>query len=343
MTTHEKDSVKPETTPTPHTPDSQPEATVDLAMQIERALSAFVRGGNPTQELTTLDQLYAAHSDAAQVERTALELFRQPAAFDNLNFHSSLLTSGSNFFGLVLRRMGELVDAEPALAEGAALPVLIRLTEHFRRKGDHARMEHFAACVEAQLETRVEQNDPLALNQLAKVRYEQSMGHFNQKQYARAITVGEESVNLSERAGDQFGVLAARGNTAGLFRYEWVRDLGKEHPESAHLLAEGRPVLEADLETAQQRQTKQEAGSLEGKKFARVEMNNAAHLMHVADLQGDIDLARKMMQVLQQNAIYQEAFDPQHPGDPTHAQAWARPYPEILARLEVSASQKSVE
>lgn len=319
----------------PSSPESTAAVDLELATHIERTLTAFVHGGNPTQELLELDTHYAAHPDAAQVETTARQLFHIPAAFDNLNFHSSLLADGSLFFGLVLRRMGELADAEPRLAERAGLPVLIRLTEHFRRKGDHEQTERHATRVEEQLQKRVEAHDPLALAQLAKVRYEQSMGQSDQGHFARAIAAGEEASLLSEQVGDLFGVLTARGNTAGRCRYEWARTLEKNDPARAQLLAKGRPVLEADLHTAQEQRAKQQAGSLDAKKFDRVEMNNAEHLMHIANLQEDGELARRMMTILWKNPLYCEAFDPKYPGDPEHAQAWAKPYPAILARLEV--------
>ncbi|MFH0851879.1 MAG: hypothetical protein V1876_03990 [Candidatus Peregrinibacteria bacterium] len=333
MTTTPEGSKRIDTSAATPAPGAETAATVDLGTQIERALSAFVRGGNAAQELIVLDRLYAAHPDAAQVEATARRLFAQPAAFDNLNFHSSLLTNGSQFFGLVLRKMGEIVDAEPALAEGAALPVLIRLSEHFRRKGDLTQMEHFAARVEEQLRERVQRNDTLALAQLAKVRYEQSMGYFTTKDFGRSISVGEESIGLCERAGDEFGVLAARGNTAGLSRYEWARSLGPQDPKSAQLLQEGKPVLEADLLRAQERITQLAEHPGEREKFERVVMNNAIHLMHIADLLKDPEPAGRLKAILDVNPVFQKAFDPQHPGDPAHAQAWAQVPSQILARL----------
>ena len=79
------------------------------------------------------------------------------------------------------------------------------------------------------------------------------------------------------------------------------------------------------------------------KKFVRVEMNNTAHLMHIADLQNDVALARKMMATLQKNAVYLEAFDPKYPGDLAHAQQWIHPYPAILARLESEQGRKEYD
>lgn len=324
------------------------QATIALAAQLDRAINALIiPEGNTAHELKMLDEIFEKADNTATlviIDTTARRLFQQPQVFDNLHFHSSLLSNSSNFFGAVLRRMGDLADAEPALAETAALPVRIRLVEHCRRKGNSGQMNVWAVKVEAALQGRLEKNDTLALGQLAKVRYEQSMDCYNRKEYAKAIEIGEASIGLCQRADDQFGVLAARGGTAGLFRYEWARSLTdpKDADVRKRLLDEGRPVLETDLQTAMDIQTQQESGSLQWKKFARVEMNNAAHLMHIADLQGDSELARRMMDdVLQKNPVFQEAFDPQHPGDPAYAQEWARPYFEILKRLEGQPAKES--
>jgi|GEM_PF-2651072 len=316
-------------------PDAAP--IVLMTQQIDRVMNAFlVPGGNPLQEMVELDRLYILLGSSAQplVESTARKLLAEPRALDNLNFQSSLLTNGSNFFGATLRRMGELVDAEPALAEGAKLPVLIRLVEHHRRGGNGDAMSKFAVRVEQALYARVQANEPLALGQLAKVRYEQSMHSFNQKDFQGAIAGADESAALCERAGDQYGVLAARGNSAGLSRYEWARSLGRDHPDYRRLLGEGRPILEADLETVRNRIARSEKDSPDQRSFSRVEMNNAAHLMQIADLTDDLDLARKTMEVLGNNPLYQSAFDPKYPGDLAHAQEWIRPYPAILQRLE---------
>lgn len=322
--------------------DAQPPSdgikeTVNFAVQLEHAIAAcLVPGTNPVlHELGELDRLYreAGASAAPFVEATARRLFAEPQAFDNLNFQSSFLSGGSQFFGTVLRKMGELAEHDPQRAEGIALPVQIRLVEHFRRGGNGNEMDKYASQVEATLQTRIDDGDPLALAQLAKVRYEQSMYAFGQKDYEGSMARGEESANLCERGGDIYGVLAARGNTAGLCRYTLVKERG-EHPENERLLNEGKSALLADLATAQAEMQKAEAGTSAHLNFVRTEMNNAAHLIHIAALQDDLEAARNAMRILEQNPLFQAAFDPAHPGDYEHAQKWILPYPAIIKKLE---------
>lgn len=300
---------------------NEADAATRFLAQKERVINMYlVPGGNPLEELKKLDSMFveAGGAVAPQIDATARELLENQSAFDNLNFQSSILTDGSAFFGKVIRRMGELVDSDPRYKtiECLKLPVLIRLVEHYRRKqtgksGDaqaddlaRNKMDEYSARVEEELRSRVEANDPLALGQLAKVRYEQSMGAFGRKDYVGSIGIGEESIALCERAGDMYGVLAARGNTAGLSRYTLAKTLDPDHPRFRQLLEEGRPVLEADLKTAQDHILSAQQGSPEKQKFVRVEFNNAAHLMEIAALQGDLALARAIMQVLEKNPIY---------------------------------------
>jgi len=322
-------------------PSDGAKETVNFAAQIEHSIAAcLVPGANPVHELGELDRLYheAGATAVPFVEATARRLFADQHAFDNLNFQSSLLSGGSQFFGTVLRKMGELVEQDPQLAKGAALPVKIRLVEHFRRGGNENEMGKYAGQVEATLQTRVDAEDPLALAQLAKVRYEQSMYAFGQKDYEGSMARGEESASLSERGGDIYGVFAARGITAGLSRYTWVAERG-DHPDNERLLNEGREMLIADLAQAQLELRRLEAGTPAHQNFTRTEMNNAAHLMHIAALQGDLEAARNAMKVLEQNPVFQSAFDPAYPGDYEHAQEWIRPYPAIIKKLEALAGQ----
>jgi len=335
--THSKKS--PEGLPEqPDSPDSQSvdiKETLDLNSQLNRVAAGLaLPDGNPVNELKKLDAMFIEQGSPADfVDTVAHQLFEQPQIFNNLNFQSSLLTGGSQFFGAVLRRMGELAEQEPDLAEGAALPVKIRLVEHYRRGGNENEMKRFVDDVEAAVNEKVAAEDPLALGQLAKVRYEQSMYEFAQKNYEASMAAGEESIQLCERAGDTYGVLAARGNTAGLCRYTLVRERG-DHSDNERLLNEGKELLLSDLRTAQIAMQRAEAGSPEHSNFIRVEMNNAAHLMHIADLQNDLLAAQVAMEVLEQNSVFQSAFDPEHPGDYEHAQEWIRIYPAILRRLE---------
>ncbi|MFA7681836.1 MAG: hypothetical protein WCX61_02280 [Candidatus Peribacteraceae bacterium] len=309
--------------------------TVTLSAQLERVKMGWaLPNGNPVHELEELDAMFVDQGLPTDfVDTAARQLFEQPHVLENINFQSSLLTGGSQFFGAVLRKMGELAEQDPQLAEGAALPVKIRLVEHYRRGGNESEMQRFAREVEDELQERVDRNDPLALGQLAKVRYEQSMFEFAQDKFESSMAVGEESIQLCARAGDTYGVLAARGNTAGLCRYTLAKKRG-EHPDNEHLLNEGKTLLLSDLAIAQKKMKLTEAGSSQHRNFTRVEMNNAAHLMQIANLQNDLSAARGAMEILKQNPVFQSAFDPEHPGDYAHAQEWVRPYPEILRRLE---------
>ncbi|TSC97487.1 MAG: hypothetical protein Greene101449_1199, partial [Candidatus Peregrinibacteria bacterium Greene1014_49] len=209
--------------------------TIDISTQLDRVITALLKVGtaNPVEELQKLDSLYAESgpSAGAFVDTIARRLFQQSGVFDNLNFQSSLLAGGSSFFGAVIRRMGELADAEPLLAETAKLPVQIRLVEHYRRSGKGDEMRKYAEQVTAELKARVEANDKLALGQQAKVEYERSMHAFNEGKFEEAIAIGEQSIELCERAEDLYGVLAARGNTSGLFRYSWAKALGAGHAD----------------------------------------------------------------------------------------------------------------
>jgi len=178
---------------------SQPEQaaeSVDLATQLERVTNALlVPGGNPVAELKALDVAFAETGESAStfVDLTARRLLQQQEIFDNLNFQSSIITGGSSFFGMVIRKMGELIAAGDAPSEGAALPVQIRLVEQHRRGGDYEQMDAFAEQVTSSISAGVEGADPLALAQLAKVRYEQSMGMHARGDYDAAIVRSAES------------------------------------------------------------------------------------------------------------------------------------------------------
>src|SRR3989338_3479939 len=329
------------------TPDALPEGhaapdmaatSVDIGMQLDRVLVAFLtKKANSVQELQKLDELYKEAGSLTNtfVETTARRLFQQSDVLTDFNFQSSLLAGGSSFFAAVIRRMGELTDKEPELAEMAKLPVLIRLVEHHRRGRNENQMRAFAERVTNELRERVAENDTLALGQQGKVAYELSMHAFNEGDYEQAIAIAEESISLCERAGDLYGVLQARGNVAGSFRYTWAKSLGAGDPKYATLINEGRPVLEEDLQTTQAQIAED---TPDRKNFDRVESNNAMHLMKIAGLQGDLALARQMMAVLRANPIYLSTTTIAKDGATA---VKGDVFTEILAKLEQAEAEKS--
>jgi hypothetical protein len=311
--------------------NQSPGAEQALAAQFQQVIEAFqISGADPARELRSLDEVFekAGESAAAFVGVTAQTFFQQPGIFDNLNFQSSLLDGGSVFFAAVLRQMGALIEEDITLAEDAKLPLLIRMVEHYRRAKKGEEMESFAARVESEMSERINHGDSLALGQLAKVRYEQSMHQYDCGRFADAIRTGEESINLCRRAGDLFGILAARGNTAGLFRYEWANSLASNDPRRLELFTERIHTLRRDLAIAQSRIRGSTEDSPEWIKFARVEMNNAAHLMKIAEGLQDVDLARQMTQILRANSLFFTAA--------SRREQWTMPYAQILLTLEES-------
>lgn len=315
-----------------HAPKSQPEhlqpveasENVDLSTQLERVTNALlVPGGNPVQELQQLDNAFAEAGESADtfVDLTARRLLQQQDIFENLNFQSSLVSGGSTFFGLVIRKMGELIASGEVSSEQNTLPIQIRLVEQYRRSGEFEKMAEFAAQVTEKITEGVDADDPLALAQLAKVRYEQSMGAYVDKDFDAAIALGNESADLCKRANDVFGALAARGNVAGVFSYNKADALGEEDPAYHQTLSEGRATLEADLAVAQENIAQTEGAKQQG--FVRVESNNTMHLMQIAKRTNNLELAKSCMETLEKNAVFQSGKD----------QAWTQPYYAILAEL----------
>lgn len=289
-------------------------ATVDLGSQIDRVLTVLlVPGGNPVTELKALDKIFEqSGSPKGIIDTTARRLFQQSSTFDNLAFQSSLLSGGSNFFGLVIRRMGELVDAEPALAEAAKLPVLIRLVEHYRRGNKNDKMNEFAARVERDLGQRVSESDPLALGQLAKVRYEQSMGAYNEKNFDQAVTAAQESARLCDRAQDTVGKLSALMNISGLL----LPTQGKWH--------EG---LELSTQVSDEAETLSEK-SPDDPRLQRIAMNCYFHRINMlVKNEGSFVRVQLLLDKLNRNPIYIASKD----------EAWAKdPVDKALKYIEIA-------
>jgi hypothetical protein len=257
----------------------------------------------------TLETLAMIDAETKEAQPTyvlavATELFKYPAILDNLNFQSSLL-GGSEFFGKVLRAMGELADKDLELSASAKLPVCIRLVEHYRRGGDAKKMRTYAERVKKELQQKILKNDALAQRQLAKVLYEESMQAYGQKKYTEAIKHGEESIALCEKAGDAYGIMAARGNTAGLFRYE-LSDTLQDPVEQRNLLDHGQPILERDVAWALEMM---ERDPNQGQNYQRVLMNNAAHLLEIAKRKKDSNLGKTFAQLLQENDLFNKALE----------------------------------
>lgn len=152
-----------------------------------------------------------------------------------------------------------------------------------------------ARIAREELRSRLKAKEPLALAQLAKIRYEQAMSHVFIKdkadkfRYDLAIKWASKSIRLCQRAGDRYGVLAARGVAAGQLIYDWVKDVSVKKPSKEkvdRLLKKSKKILLKDLKEAQMHIELAPKKSSERERFLRVESNNAAHIMQVALLLG---------------------------------------------------------
>lgn len=304
-----------------------------LSALLENAIMEFSypAGENPTRSTTEalklLDQAFTEvkSSQVGQdfLSKTALRLFADSTVFENLNFHASLISDGSEVFSAVIRKMGDIVASDSGReVEDAMLPVMIRLVEAYRRSNETEMLQSYAERVSILLQPRLAENEALAQQQIAKVLYEQAMHAYNLGQFKDAIAIAKDSELFSHKAGDEYGELAARGVAYGLFGHSFARTLESQDDQRNTLITEGRSQLEKDLLRTRELLSNPELDSLLKSQFQRVEYNNAAHLMNIAELTSDAKLAANMIAILEKNPIY------------LSADSLSEPYQKIMRQLE---------
>lgn len=273
-----------------------------------------------------LDGLYAVvqniskEASALFVEQTAKEFFEHSDLFDNMHFQSSLITSRSTLFADVLRKMGDMLDAEPDKYEAKAkLPVRIRMVEVHRRKRSQLKrankmddyavagdaMRKYSTLVQEELHQKLVENDPLAHMQMGKITYEWALdARDNLEDYDQAIRLGEMSTEHCKVGGDLFGELTARGNAVLDTKTRKAKQLGSAAPEFATLLAEARTGFVKDLETCFTELNQYPPESFEHDRFLRVWANNGIQLVDAVVQQGDLPYADAVIENLNKNPFF---------------------------------------
>lgn len=300
---------------------------IELGQKLERVKIVLIHDPKERYRMMhELDCLYAAvqniskQASALFVERTAKEFFERPDLFDNMHFQSSLITSRSNLFSDVLRKMGDMLDADSDTYEAKAkLPVRIRMVEVNRRKrsqlkrankmDDYAmagdEMRKYSTLVQEELHQKLIENDPLAHMQMGKITYEWALdARDNLEDYDHAIRLGEMSTEHCKVGGDLFGEMTARGNAVLDTKTRKAKQLGSAAPEFAALLAEARTGFIKDLDTCLAELNNYPPESFEHDRFLRVWANNGIQLVDAVVQQEDLPYADAVKENLNKNPFY---------------------------------------
>lgn len=298
-------------------PDLKPREPADSLRDLLDTTLPQLRepGYETTGVLLSYDALYDGNDKheamTALVHATALKLLKDQSAFDNLNFHSSLVDKTSTFFGAVLREMGEIVAVSPGEYPELAVPVQIRMVEHYRRDGKkYDLMEESVRKVEEALRDVHADNQKIAWSQLGAIRYEQAMAWGDRKDFAKAQQFALISERYCERAENIHGILAARGIRLGMFAYLHAGELNlsdrSEREYFDALITSGLHTLKCDFLIAQKKLEGFTPGSPWHKIFSRVASNNLGHLIEMAAMGDDKVLGNWAFDLLCKNSFYLE-------------------------------------